>query len=63
MKAACDELGISLIAYSPIAQGRTAFLLLNILFTVLLLEKIRNCSQLINSSKLTSIVSVYRQIS
>ena len=27
MKAACDELGITLIAYSPIAQGRTSFVL------------------------------------
>lgn len=27
VKAACDELGITLIAYSPIAQGRTPFLL------------------------------------
>ena len=25
VKAACDELGITLIAYSPIAQGRTCF--------------------------------------
>lgn len=35
MKAACDELGITLIAYSPIAQGRTTFIL-KIFFIVLL---------------------------
>jgi len=27
VKAACDELGVTLIAYSPIAQGRAWFLL------------------------------------
>ena len=26
VKAACDELGITLIAYSPIAQGETQFI-------------------------------------
>jgi hypothetical protein len=33
VKAACDELGITLIAYSPIAQGRPSF----ILYTLFLL--------------------------
>lgn len=36
VKAACDELGITLIAYSPIAQGRNQSL--NFFYTIVLKE-------------------------
>lgn len=37
VKAACDELGVTLIAYSPIAQGEVFFLQVGIVLSIVVL--------------------------